>query len=141
MVRIINGEIVQDDDPRLKPKGPPGYVNPNRLAGRSGSGSGIRGVHDTEPSPVGSGNTQLPNIARATQQQVNPFDLIAQRFGISDYKVDIPAIPQLGFTPTRVGLIYFILLGLLMMIFGWQAIIFALVMYGIFKHSEKNKRS
>ena len=56
--------------------------------------------------------------------------------GIKDKFITIPAIPPLGMSSTRIGLVYFILLGVMYMVFDYRALLFAVVVYGIFKHQE-----
>mmetsp|Transcript_13280 Transcript_13280/g.21741 ORF Transcript_13280/g.21741 Transcript_13280/m.21741 type:complete len:152 (+) Transcript_13280:89-544(+) len=144
MVRIINGEIVQDNDPRLK-----NYPNSSQSSGASSSGrrgfqdmSSLRqrqqqsgSSHSTGP---GASNPQSGQHGRDGQAppSASPLDGLANAIGISDKFITIPAIPPLGLSSTRIGLVYFLLLGVMYMLFDYRAFLFALVVYVMFKHQQ-----
>lgn len=121
MVKIINGEIVQDDDPRLKNRKPSNVPQtPNNP--RFGQ------TRSSESAPPQ--NQQRPPAA-------NPLDMIASSLGIGDKFVTIPAIQPLGFTETKLPVIYIILVGLFFLIFGARSLLFAAFVYAMIKHSER----
>lgn len=71
-------------------------------------------------------------------QPDSPIDAAAKFLKIDDKYVDVPAIPQLGIhRPTRVELIYILIAGVLFLIFGYRAILFALGIFIMFARSEK----
>ena len=49
----------------------------------------------------------------------------------------IPSIPFLGFTSTRLNVIYLLLLGVMYLLFDYRALLFAVIVYGIYKHQEE----
>ena len=133
MVKIINGEIVQDNDPRLK--------NLHSTASRGSSTSSGRGGFQDMSSMRARQQQQQPpssSFRQGGQQQAQaggggqpaaPLDGIANAMGISDKAITIPAIPPLGMSSTRIGLIYFVLLGVMYMLFDSRALLFAVVVY------------
>ena len=121
MVRIINGEIVQDNDPRLRRTSQ--LNDPRRV--------------DPAPGPS-TAPSQRPAPA---QVQSDPIQIVARYLKIENRFVTIPALPLLKLTESRVGLVYFILVGLLTLFAGYKALVFAAVMYLIWKHSEQSHSS
>ena len=124
MVRIIDGEIVQDNDPRLRQS--------------RGGGRGGVGASSSFPDPRRlSSNTPTPATASAAPSSSNVIDLVAKYLNIDNRVVTIPAVPALKLTESRVGLIYVLLLALLFIIVGYKALIFAVIVYYIWKNSEQ----
>jgi hypothetical protein len=122
MVKIINGEIVQDDDPRLKNRKPGNVpITPNNP--RFGQTRSSESVQPEQP-PAGAA-------------PANPLDMVASALGIADKFITVPAIQPLGFTETRLPLIYIIFVGLLCLIFGARSLLFAVFVYVMIKHSER----
>ena len=122
MVRIINGEIVQDNDPRLR-RAPTQLPDPRRIPQTSSPGT--HGSH--QPAPQ--------------QPQSNVIEALARYLRIENRFITIPAMPALRLSESRVGLVYFLLVGLLTMLVGYKAILFAVVMFVIWKHSEQTART
>lgn len=125
MVRIINGEIVQDDDPRLRQRNQPstGSVTPATAAGRIGSLLG------QAPSTGGQPAAQI-----ASQ---NPLDYVAKILKIEHQVVTIPAIDfyQLKLSATTIPLVNFIPIGLLIVVFGLRGVAFSIALFLLYKHS------
>ena len=119
MVRIINGEIVQDNDPRLR-RAPTQLPDPRRTPQTSGPGA-------QQPPP--------------RQPESNVIEAVARYLRIENRFIVIPAVPALKLSESRVGLVYFLLVGLLTMVLGLKAILFAAVMFLIWKHSEQTART
>ena len=120
MVRIINGEIVQDNDPRLRRGAPTQLPDPRRT-----------------PQAPSSGTPQPP----PRQAESNVIEAVARYLKIENRFITIPAMPALRLTESRVGLVYFLLVGLLTMLLGYKAILFAVVMFIVWKHSEHTTRT
>ena len=132
MVKIINGEIVQDNDPRLKQRSVPNSGN------NSGTtASRIGRIGEWNESAQNNSQPHHPRMPAQNTSPPNPIETIARALGIQDNYIDIPPIPQLGFSPTRLGLIYVILVGLLFMILGWRSLLFCVVIFGLWKHSQR----
>mmetsp|Transcript_14317 Transcript_14317/g.21057 ORF Transcript_14317/g.21057 Transcript_14317/m.21057 type:complete len:141 (-) Transcript_14317:150-572(-) len=134
MVRIINGEIVQDDDPRLR----------NRSQGGSSGHRGVRGVSGLHSNRVQSGGygggtygSQNPP-PQAVQQGANPLDLVAEKLGIQGKTFTIPAL--FGMPSTQVELIYLILAGLIILIFGLRGLVGVVLIYFLVKHSNDRQQ-
>eukprot|EP01041_Mallomonas_annulata_P006181 gene6182-12517_t len=134
MVKIINGEIVQDNDPRLRQRTVPQSSSSNS----SGTGPRIGRIGGVGNSNGGTDerSSQSPNNNQPPPQP-NPIDMLARALGVQDNIITIPAIPAVGFTETRLGLIYVILVVLLCMILGVRALIFSVVVFGLWKHSQR----
>lgn len=149
MVRIINGEIVQDNDPRLKQVSAGGSSGASMRPGRNN----VRDVFSSSYSESipgsrsqASGSTSDPNLdprIRAQQQQkvVNPLDMAATALGIQDRFITIPAVQQAGLTETRVGLIYVGAVGLACFLFGYKAGLVAVGGYVLWKKSETSSQN
>ena len=145
MVKIINGEIVQDNDPRLKQRSQPSSsssgVNNNPRAGRRnvadvfGSGGSADGGNANRS---GQGGEDRQQGAPQQQQPQNPLDMIATHLGIQDRIVTIPAVAPLGLTESHVGLIYICAIVLACFFFGFTAALLAVVFYVLWKKSGKN---
>ena len=120
MVKIINGEIVQDDDPRLR----------NRT-----NASRPTQIPQTPNNP--SYAQSSPSSGGATAAN-NPLEAVATALGINDKYIIIPPIQALGFSESKIPLLYMILLCLMFLIFGVRSLIFAVVVFGMYKHSERH---
>ena len=114
MVLIIDGEIVQDNDPRAvarrKPAAPtptaPTHAPPMRRA------------------PPGGGGGPPPGGANAS-----PLDALANAIGVQGQVVEIPAVASI---PGRaVPTIHLILLGAATLFFGWRVLAVAAVLHVI----------
>jgi hypothetical protein len=68
---------------------------------------------------------------------MSPFDIAAKILNIHNIFITIPAIPKIGLTKTKVGLIYFIFIGILYLIFGYKAILFSMGLYFMYKQGKK----
>jgi hypothetical protein len=137
MVRIINGEIVQDNDPRLRKTS----SNTNTRASGNYGRSNISSLHggNSNGAPQTPNNPSYPqNQSRSQNPPSNPLDMVAKYFGIDQKTITIPAIEPLGFTSTTIGMIYFVVLGGLCLFIGVRALLFGVVIYVLFKISEKN---
>lgn len=136
MVKIINGEIVQDDDPRLRRKpvttgSSSSSSNPTTriaslLGGQGGGGGSDSGGGGSGPAAGALGPR-------------SPLDMLAAALKIEDKTISIPAIPQLKFTASVVPLVYFIPAGFILMMFGLRGVVFILAFYALFKHSQNNE--
>jgi hypothetical protein len=135
MVRIVNGEIVQDNDPRLR-RGAGNQSSSNSSARRV---SDIFSSNDEPLTPNNPSYGRNMNSQPLTQQQQpqNPLEMIARYLKIDDRTITIPAISAVGFTESKIGLIYFLALGLLCLIFGARTLLFGIFAYGLYKASEK----
>ena len=127
MVRIINGEIVQDDDPRLRQRNQAAGATPTPPVG----GSRIGSLVGQTPTP--SSNGQPPQ-----SPSQNPLDYVAKILKIEHSVVTIPAIDfyQLKISATRIPLVNFIPIGLLIVIFGLRGVAFSVALFLLYKHSD-----
>lgn len=133
MVKIINGEIVQDNDPRLKKAT---GSNANSVYNRK-----INSINSPVPqTPNNPSYPQQPSSQTNTQAGSNPLESVAKALGIDKQIITVPAIPPFGFTESKVGLIYFVVLGGLCLIFGLRSLIFGVAVYAMYKVSENNAR-
>lgn len=67
----------------------------------------------------------------------NPLQALARHLKIDGIFVTIPAVPKIGLhTPTNIGLIYLLLVGILYLFFDYKAIVFALIMFVVYKNSN-----
>jgi hypothetical protein len=155
MVKILaNGEIVQDNDPRLKKSQPGGDGGGGGGAAsdarRRWSGQ-VRGVHSPPPAPEGAPRpASAPPASQAAgagggagtggEAGGNPLDQIAILLGIHGKTLAIPAIEPLNFSSTDIPLIYMLLLGLMVFSFGVASIVFALAAYAYYKYTQNNQR-
>ena len=127
MVRILHGEIVQEDDPRLRQRNQPsaGNASPSAsAAGRIGSVLGQPSSNGGQPAQ------QLPSQ--------NPLDYIAKILKIDQNVVTIPSIDfyQLKLSATRIPLVNFLPIGLLIVIFGLRGVAFSIALFLLYKHSD-----
>ena len=148
MVRIINGEIVQDNDPRLKQRQPaggnssnnpgtPGRGNVRDVFGGSGSADGGN-VNRSPPPPQGGGGQSRQGQGQGQGKGSNPLDMVATSIGIQDRFITIPAVTPLGLTESRVGLIYICAVILACFFFGPTGAVLAVVFYVLWKKSGDN---
>jgi hypothetical protein len=75
----------------------------------------------------GGGGAQMPN----------PIDALAKMLRIDHISIPIPAVSFLGITASNVGLVYFVLLGVLYLMLGVKAVIFGAFVYIMYKHGER----
>ena len=129
MVRIINGEIVQDDDPRLRQRNQAPATTGATPTSSAAAGSRMGSLLGQQP-PLG-GQPPRPS----TQ---NPLDYVANILKIENSVVTIPAIDfyQLKLSATRIPLVNFIPIGLLIVIFGLRGVAFSLALFLLYKHSD-----
>ena len=129
MVRIINGEIVQDDDPRLKQRKQFGSQPSNPAAPRRFGDLNSNNDYSTNPqAPQGRHES-------TSQEFTNPLDLAAKALGIQNNFITIPEIPFLKMSASKIGLIYVIIVALLWLIFGVKALLFSILVFVLWKHS------
>mmetsp|Transcript_41531 Transcript_41531/g.61244 ORF Transcript_41531/g.61244 Transcript_41531/m.61244 type:complete len:152 (-) Transcript_41531:47-502(-) len=145
MVRIINGEIVQDDDPRLRQR----HTQTGSAQGRrsnmrtlfdQSSSQGPAGGGRTPPTPQGAGpNTRggPPHVA-VQHHAGDPFQMLAHRLGLAGKYLTVPAM--FGMSETQVDLIHVIFAALLVLLLGLRAVVFVVVVYGIMKHSKSQQQ-
>ena len=139
MVKIINGEIVPDNDPRVRSMGGAGGGPGRRWGGN------VRGVHSPAPVPLssstrGQSSSTGPSdrgTAPATPPLAGPVDQIAVALGVNGKSITVPAIDPLGFSATNIPLIYVVALGLGVVFFGVNMLLFAIVGYAYYKYTER----
>lgn len=140
MVKIINGEIVQDNDPRVIEMNKRAKSNFGETQRRWGGQ--VKGVHcpaDTVPS----GTSSKPSNRASTQAETvgNPLLLqIEHALGIQGKIITIPAVDILSFSPTQIPLLYIIFLGLAVVFFGINALLLATAGYAYIKYTENQRR-
>jgi hypothetical protein len=127
MVRIINGEIVQDDDPRLKARYQQPQQHPPQRHGDGGGGTrGLSGFGGGAPrgmSQQGSrGSTPPPG------HEVSPLQNLAKTLGLEG-TVLIPEIKPLKLPAKPVQKIHLALSFLLVLFLGWRALLFLAFVY------------
>lgn len=66
----------------------------------------------------------------------HPLDQLAKLLKIDSLFITIPAIPFLELTESRIPLIYFVMLGLVVLFAGYMAIIVAVVIYFLYKKTN-----
>ena len=129
-MKIINGEIVQDNDPRLRKQQQP-------QAKTESSSSRIRNLNDSSNDQQNNNNNTNNNNNNQNIQQQTPLDIVAKTLKIDKMFITIPAFPKIGIlTSTKIGMIYIILIGILFMVFGYKALLFAIVLFFIYKNSN-----
>jgi hypothetical protein len=74
---------------------------------------------------------------RGGAQMPNPIDALAKMLRIDHISIPIPAVSFLGITASNVGLVYFVLLGVLFLMLGVKAVIFGAFVYVMYKHGER----
>ncbi|CAB1119101.1 unnamed protein product [Ectocarpus sp. CCAP 1310/34] len=131
MVRIINGEIVSDDDPRV--------AGPQRRAGGGGGGGGVQGragygrvasLLDPPSTTEASGGGARGAAAggRGAGASTGPLDKLAEMIGVQGRTVTIPG--ALGVQEQQVPFIYLMIAALVVLFGGWKVaavIVFAYV--------------
>ena len=131
-MRIINGEIVKDDDPRLKQRPQSSSAGGSNSSNYSNSSSRLRDVNSIPPPDAASTSPQQPH----SNPLDNPLQVLARNLKIDGLFITLPAVPRMGInTPTNVGLIYMLLAGVLYLIFDYKALVFAVIMFFIYKNS------
>ena len=130
MVRIINGEIVQDDDPRLKQRRPQEAApaaRPKFGGVHSPSSPSARQAAPAAPAAGGGGGASpLSGL----------LDPLATTLGIAGQSV---AIPALGPIPAgEVELVHLALVGAGTLFIGFRAILVAALAYAVVTHSKAN---
>ncbi|OQR91609.1 hypothetical protein ACHHYP_04545 [Achlya hypogyna] len=120
MVHIINGEIVQDNDPRvLKIK--QGDAKANYGSARFGGPRGVATVNSTA--------TTAPPPAPATD---SPFSRLGAAVGLQG-TISIPAVPFLCMRSAPVEKITLVIFVILLLLLGWRALVFGAVVYYIYQ--------
>ncbi|KAG6623568.1 uncharacterized protein IUM83_01748 [Phytophthora cinnamomi] len=113
MVHIINGEIVQDDDPRVRARLQPQQNQPQRRFGSvHGGADGAAATPAAGEAPPGAGASPLQGLAR--------------QVGLEG-SVTIPAV--LGLPARPVQKIHLAVAALLTVLFGWRALVFLAFAY------------
>jgi len=118
MVHIINGEIVPDNDPRVlsRTQSQPG----NQRNAHYGSIRTISSTTSGAPPTTVAGNEESPLMR------------CASAIGMQG-SVIMPAIPAIGWSAKPVEKIYLLLAFLLVLFFGWRALVFILFAYFIYQ--------
>lgn len=122
MVHIINGEIVPDDDPRVRARfqQPAGPASSRRGPGGFGSLNGGSGAGS---APASAGGPQGPPPAAAS-----PLAGLARQLGLEG-SVQVPAVAAVGLPARSVAKIHLALAALLIVLFGWRALVFLAFAY------------
>jgi hypothetical protein len=140
MVRIVNGEIIQDNDPRLQSAA-------KGVAATTTRRNNVRDLFtaDNERTPMTPNNpsysqrnpSSSSSAAASQSTSQNPLDLLAKYLKIEDRLITIPAVTPVGLTESKIGLIYLLAFGLLCLFFGTRAFFFGIFAYVFYKFSEK----
>lgn len=145
MVRILaNGEIVPDNDPRVskaRPQQGGGASSDSAAADTRRRWDGaVRGVHSPplKDTPSRDGASSAGNPRAAAPASTNPLDQVAGILGVQGRVVTIPAIGPLNFSETNIDLIYLLILGLMVLIFGVNVLLLAAGVYAYMKYTENN---
>lgn len=118
-MHIINGEIVADDDPRVKAKfqqqssAGPARRHVGGIASLNGGGGG---------APQGSASQGAPAPGQAGPAAAgSPLQALARQLGVEGTVVIPPVwkIPEL-----RIEKIHLLVAALLVFVFGWRALVF-----------------
>ena len=137
MVKIINGEIVQDNDPRLKQRNFGSDSSASSGAGNVRPGrSNVNDVfsRNNEASTHGGSNYNQGG----SKSPPNPLDMVATTLGIQDRIITIPAIAPLQLTESKVGLVYILAVLIACFVFGTKAALMVVVFYVLWKKSDQN---
>ncbi|CAK4677855.1 hypothetical protein LEN26_020496 [Aphanomyces euteiches] len=121
MVHIINGEIVQDNDPRV--------LNRKRnvpTPGRSNVNSFSHGAARSAASP----NSPPPQAGAPPN---NPLSQLATAIGLEG-TILVPAVPALNWRAVAVEKIYLAIFAVLVVMMGWRALAFGGIGYFIYQH-------
>ena len=143
MVKIINGEIVRDDDPRLKQRANSAAA-PSSQGARPGVGrSNIKDVFSKEDSNSDTNSRSRSERShepskKSRKDQSNPLDAIAKGLGIQDRIITIPAVSAIQISESKVGLIYCLVAILGIVMFGTKAALIVVVFYVLWKKSNVN---
>lgn len=113
MVHIINGEIVPDDDPRVKARLQGAGAGPSQRR----PGGGFGGV-----AGLSSGGAASPPQQQGLPQgqQASPLQGLARTLGLEG-SITIPAF--LGFPAKPVEKVHLAIAALLIFLFGWRALV------------------
>lgn len=124
MVLIIDGEIVQDNDPRAIARRKPSTASPSRPAGAN-----VAGVHG---GGGGGASNRAPGGGGAGQ---SPLDALADAIGIGGMSVTVPRLHAR--VPAReVPMVAAGIVGLLTMLFGWRVLAGCVLMHVFAGFSE-----
>ena len=139
MVKIINGEIVRDNDPRLKQQGSTGIpsAGSSSLNSRSTGRNNIKDVF-SNGSDVNGSERPSESPKKHKKDQSNPLESIAKALGIQDRTITLPAIGPLQISESKVGLVYCLVAILGIVIFGTKAALIIVVFYVLWKKSNVN---
>ncbi|KAJ0391900.1 hypothetical protein P43SY_006078 [Pythium insidiosum] len=118
MVHIINGEIVPDDDPRVKARFAQ-QQHGGADAGRRRNIAGLGGGSPPPAAPAGTGAGVAPPGA-------NPLQGLARSVGLEGTLV-IPGF--LGLPEKPVEKIHLAIGALMVVLFGWRALVFIIFAY------------
>lgn len=89
--------------------------------------------------PVFKSSAETPSSSRPAEGLSSlhrPFDAISVALGIDDKIVNIPGVPAIGLTPTEVKLVYVLAVVFLWIIFQERGLMFALLFFALYKHSN-----
>ncbi|KAF0690664.1 Aste57867_17970 [Aphanomyces stellatus] len=127
MVHIINGEIVQDNDPRVQARKRNSAAPASNIGGFGRPAAG--GAQQRGGPPTGTPQ-QAPAGGNAAP---NPLSQVASAIGMEG-TVLIPAVPALSFRSVAVEKIYLIIFAVLVIMVGWRALAFGAIGYFIYQH-------
>ncbi|OQR96908.1 hypothetical protein THRCLA_07125 [Thraustotheca clavata] len=126
MVHIINGEIVQDNDPRVQKL--KGSTTTNYGSTRLGSTRGVTTISSMSEHSAASVPMSAPEVGTSPLSRF----LIATRLNGT---ITFPAIPFLCIRAAPVKKITLLLFFISFLFFGWSALIFGLIVYLIYQAS------
>lgn len=117
MVHIINGEIVADDDPRVKAK----FQQQSSAGPARRHVGGIASLNGGGGAPHGSAPQGGPQAGPGPAAAGSPLQALARQLGVEGTVVIPPVwkIPEL-----RIEKIHLLVAALLVFVFGWRALVF-----------------
>lgn len=117
MVHIINGEIVADDDPRVKAK----FQQQSSVGPARRHVGGIASLNGGAPHGSVPQGGPAPGQAGAGPAAGSPLQALARQLGVEGTVVIPPVwrIPEL-----RIEKIHLLVAALLVFVFGWRALVF-----------------
>jgi len=138
MVFILNGECLPDSDPRAV-AARNGKSNSSRNRKTNTSSGGFGSLNASSPS------SSTPRSTAPTQGRGNggggggggPLNALAKMMGIEDQFLSTPAVGTY-LPPTKVPVVYLVVLAILTYLFGIRAPLVAIVCWYIYHHQQTN---